>query len=223
MKLSQTTLNILANFASIQPNIVLSAGSSIKTIAESKTILATATVAEQFPRAVGIYDLNSFLSAIDLIENAELTFKDDSILIGNDKTTIVYYDAKADLLTSPRKDVSMPKCELLVKITNAQLAQAKSAARMFNHKNLYLEGSKGVVTLVSTDHANKTAHKFSLVLDSSNACTATFSFVFDLKNLKMLPGTYNVSVSSSKISQFNHDELPLTYFIAVEKDSTYES
>jgi hypothetical protein len=40
-------------------------------------------------------------------------------------------------------------------------------------------------------------------------------------NLKMLPGDYTVSISSKLISHFKNANLPVEYWIALEKTSTF--
>lgn len=60
MKLSKTTIELLQNFATINGNLLLKAGTKIGTISEQKNIMANSTVAEEFPQDFGIYDLNEF-------------------------------------------------------------------------------------------------------------------------------------------------------------------
>jgi hypothetical protein len=43
-----------------------------------------------------------------------------------------------------------------------------------------------------------------------------------VENLKMLPGDYEVSISSKKISRFKSPSSDLVYYVAVEADSTFE-
>ena len=74
MKLSENTLNLLKNFSEINSNIVFNPGKTITTIAEAKNIVASATVAEEFPQQFGIYDLREFLSTLTLVANPELSF-----------------------------------------------------------------------------------------------------------------------------------------------------
>jgi len=40
--------------------------------------------------------------------------------------------------------------------------------------------------------------------------------------LKIIPGTYNVVVSSKLLSKFTSEDYDLTYYIALEPDSTFE-
>ena len=64
MKLSNDTIDVLKNFSTINPNLVIEPGQSVQTISESKTIMAKSEIVEDFPNPVGIYDLNEFLSVL---------------------------------------------------------------------------------------------------------------------------------------------------------------
>ena len=58
MKLSDSTLTVLKNFAGINNSILVKEGSQLRTISVAKNILAEAEIPEDFPRDVAIYDLN---------------------------------------------------------------------------------------------------------------------------------------------------------------------
>lgn len=62
MQVSNETIEVLKNFAGINPNIVISPGQKLKTISEAKNIMAEADITEDFPLEFGIYDLHEFLS-----------------------------------------------------------------------------------------------------------------------------------------------------------------
>ena len=83
MKISEATIEVLKNFANIQPNLVVSAGSNLKTISEARNIMVSADISETFDKDFGIYDLNEFLSAFSLIDGAEVEFTDN----GNEQPT----------------------------------------------------------------------------------------------------------------------------------------
>ena len=67
MELKDETLSVLKNYASINPNIVIQQGNTIKTMTEARNVLSSATLAEDFPQEFGIYDLNEFLGVIGLV------------------------------------------------------------------------------------------------------------------------------------------------------------
>ena len=66
MKLSNHTTSVLKNFATINQNLVIKEGSELLTMSSMKNIVAKATVEENFPKEIAIYDLNEFLGALSL-------------------------------------------------------------------------------------------------------------------------------------------------------------
>ena len=54
MKVSSETINILKNFSGINSNLVFKPGKELKTISEAKTIMATASILEDFPVQFGV-------------------------------------------------------------------------------------------------------------------------------------------------------------------------
>jgi len=48
-----------------------------------------------------------------------------------------------------------------------------------------------------------------------------FNFILNIGNLKMLPGDYEVQISSKLISQFSNKDINVKYWIALEKSSTF--
>ena len=224
MKLSQPTIDILKNFSAINPNIIFKEGNTISTIAEAKNIMASATIEERIPREFGIYDLNEFLSTITLVDDPELDFGKDSITVRDNATSIEYFYSSPEVLTAPNKNVAMPKADVKVTLTADLISKVKKAAAVLGHATLQISGKKGVVTAQIIDLKNKTANKYSVIIDESNACEETFSFIIVIGNLKMLPGDYTVSISSKLISHFkNNSTLKVEYWIALEKDSTFGS
>ena len=80
-------------------------------------------------------------------------------------------------------------------------------------------GEAGVVKVVVRDKKNDTSNSFSITVGETDA---TFSFNFKVENIKILPGTYNVVVSQKLLSRFTSTSHDLTYYIALEPDSTFE-
>jgi hypothetical protein len=221
MKLSENTIKLLKNFAGINPNMVFKAGSSIATIAEAKNIMASATVAETFPQEFGIYDLNEFLSTLTLVDDPELSFSDDSITIKDGKTSIRYFYASMDLLTAPSKQVTMPNPEVTFILSEDTLNKIRKASAVLGHANIEIKGENGKIIVNLTDAKNASANKYSIVVDENNACKEVFSFIMVISNLKMVSGDYTVEISSKLIAHLKHTTLPVEYWIALEKTSTF--
>jgi hypothetical protein len=221
MKLSEQTIEVLKNFSTVNPNLIFKQGNVVRTMAEAKNVIASATIAEQIPRTFGIYDLTEFLSALSLVEKPELEFKDDSVEISEGSTVIQYYHSPTHLLTSADKQVNMPKAEVTFQLTSDALNKVRRASSVLGHTELQIQGNAGRVSLNVVNLKTPASNKYSVVVDESNECREMFSFVFVIGNLKIIPGDYTVSVSSRLISHFKHASLPVEYWVALEKTSSF--
>tara|TARA_B100001059_G_scaffold172852_1_gene173061 strand:- start:1568 stop:2248 length:681 start_codon:yes stop_codon:yes gene_type:complete len=220
--LSDDTINVLKNFATINPNLVFTPGQKVKTISESKTILAQADITEDMPKEFGVYDLNEFLSVYNLVDTPTLTFEDKSVLInGSNNQVVRYFFSEIEILTTPQKDIQMPDAELGFTLTDEILNQIRKAAAVLGHTELSLTGDNGVITASVVDTKDSTSNSFSYELDRDNACKEDFNFIVSIPNLKLLPGDYFVSISSKLISNWTNNNYPIEYFIALEKNSSF--
>ena len=71
----------------------------------------------------------------------------------------------------------------------------------------------------TTTFVGMTSNSFSVTVGETDK---VFSFNFKVENIKILPGTYDVSVSSKLLSRFTNKNQDLVYYIALEPDSTFE-
>ena len=221
MNISKETLDVLQNFASINPNILISPGQDLKTIAEAKNIMAQAHVPETFPVEFGIYDLNEFLQVIGLIENPDLDFGAERVILKNGNISRVnYYYSEKDILTTPTKEITMPDPEVSINITEDHINQIRKASQVLGHSELVICGIKGQIRAEVYDVNDMASNAFSLVLDNSYLDN-DFKFIFNIPNLKLLPGDYYVNISSKLISHWTSSTYPINYFIALEKGSEY--
>jgi hypothetical protein len=71
------------------------------------------------------------------------------------------------------------------------------------------------------DSQNSTSNKFSIDIDGDFDQSVNFNFIVNIANVKVIPGDYEVELSSKLISRFSNKELNLKYWIALEKSSSY--
>ena len=221
MQLSDTTLDILRNYSAINQNLLIEPGNVIKTVNESRTILSTATIAESFPKEIGIYDLNEFIGAMSLVQNPTLDFKDEYITLSDEsgRASVKYFTAAKETLTKQQKTLSMPEADVKFKLDNDTFNKLKKAASTLGHKELSITAKDGVLSLSVVENQNATSNAFSIDMDGEFKQDAVFNFILNFENLKLLPGDYDVEISSKLVTQFSMDNLK--YWIAVEKTSTY--
>jgi len=222
MELSEKTLTVLRNYATINPNVVINEGDEIKTISEAKNVLSSAKLDVQFPKTFGIYDLSEFLSVLSLVNSPRLTFEDNYVLVGDSsgRTRIKYFYSDIDILTVPSKDIVMPECEVSFSFDKETLSRVKRAASVLGHNEMSLTVVDNVLVLSVIDQNDKTSNVFSIDVDGTYN-DPNFSFVFNISNLKMVEDDYRVDISSKLISHFVNDESGIQYWVALEKSSTY--
>ena len=219
--LSTETLEVLKNFASINPNLVVKAGEPLSTIAEAKNVFAKATIPETFKSDFGIYDLNEFINVVNLVGDPTLEFSDESVLLKNGRSKASYRFADANILTAPTSQINMPDADVSVTVTADQLSQVRKAAAVLGHSVVSIVGKEGAVSLSVTDNKNSSANTFDMVVDEDNDCKSEFDFQFLISNIRVIGGDYNVAVSSKFISRWENTAAPIEYFIALEKSSTF--
>jgi|TARA_R100000951_G_scaffold57224_1_gene48086 hypothetical protein len=220
MKLSESTVNLLKNFSSINQSILFKEGNKLRSISVMKNILAEATISEEFPKDFGIYDLNQFLNGLSLHNSPELDFENNQfVVIKEGKMRSKYFFADASVIVSPpEKEITLPTEDVCFQLTSQQLEKLKKAASVYQLPDISAIGENGVVKLVARDKKNDTSNDFSIIVGETGD-----SFVFNFKeeNLKIVPGTYDVIVSSKLLSKFTNQNLDVTYYIALEPDSTF--
>lgn len=219
MKLSKETLALLKNFAGINSNLLLKDGTKLSTISAQKNIMASASVSETFPAEFGIYDLNEFLGALSLFSDPELVFSEKFVTIKEGGAHIKYYAADKSVLSYPQKDISFPASDIDFNLPSATLTQIIRTASVLRAPDLSIVGKGGKVTLIIGDRKNPTANTFDLDVGETDK---TFDVAIKVENLKMIPGDYNVSISSRKISRFQSSNSDTVYYVAVEADSSFE-
>ena len=221
MKLSDNTLNILKNFAGINNSILVKQGTQLRTMSVAKNILAEAQIGEEFPRDFAIYDLNQFLNGLGLHQDPDMDFSPDSYLsIREGKRRVKYFYADPNVIISPPdKEITLPSEDVHFQLESTSLDKLLKAAAVYQLPDLSAVGGDGVVKLVVRDKKNDTSNEFAVVVGETDK---VFSFNFKVENIKIIPGAYDVVVSSKLLSRFTNSQHDLKYYIALEPDSTFE-
>jgi hypothetical protein len=221
MKLSDSTLTLLKNFSNINQSILFKQGKSLRTISVMKNILAEATINEELPKDFGIYDLNQFLNGLALHNNPDLDFTNDNYVVireGRSRSKYFFADPNV-IICPPDKSIELPTEDVSFELKTEQLDKLLKAAGIYQLPDLSAIGEDGVVKLVVRDKKNETSNDYAVVVGETEG---KFVFNFKVENIKLIPGSYDVVVSQKLLSKFTCREHDLTYYIALEPDSSYE-
>lgn len=220
MKLSDTTINILKNFSSINQSILFKEGNCLSTISIMRNIFAEATITEEFPKDFGIYDLNQFLNGMGLHQQPDLDFENEGyVVIREGKMRSKYFFADPSVIvTPPEKTIMLPSEDVCFEVSTQQLDKLIKASSIYQLPDISAVGEAGVVKLVVRDKKNDTSNDFSIIVGETND---NFTFNFKVEYIKILPGTYEVVISKKLLSRFSNTGVDVKYYIALEPDSTF--
>ena len=221
MKLSNETLSVVKNFASINSGIEFKQGNKLATISSGKTVLAKATVPDTFPEDFCVYDLNQFLSVHSLNKDADLQFDASNVIFKSGRHNTKYRKtAKEMIVTAPDKELSLPSVEITFTLSEEDFASILKAASILQSPHIAVESQGGGILLTAFDAKNDSAHTNSIEVGAGNGDTFRMTFLTD--NLKMISGTYEVQISSKGLACFKNQKQDIQYWVATEsKESKY--
>ena len=222
MKLSDKTLKILQNFTTINQSLTFKEGRRLRTISVMKNVLAEAEIEEFIPKDFAIYDLPQFLNTLSLYKDADIDVSTNPnfahIKSGITQRSKYFFSDPSVIVAPPEKEMTLPSTEVEFSLSEDQLTKIMKSASILGLPDLSVVGADGVVKLVVNDRKNDTSNEFAIVVSQSDQ---KFSFNFKMENIKLVSGSYNVAISSKNLAKFYNKDYKLTYFIALEPDSTY--
>lgn len=219
MKLSKDTINQLKNFSEINSNILFKPGNVITTVSTGKNIMGEATITESLSVSedgFGIYDLNEFLGVVSLFENPDLEFSNKFVQITEGKTSIKYFAADPSVLIYPNKAINFPEPDIEFSLDANTVTSIKKVSAVLKALDISIVGDGSEISIQVGDKRNATASSYSSVIGTTDK---EFTVNLKVDNLKLVPEDYTVSISKKKISRFFNKDV--TYYIAIEADSTF--
>lgn len=224
MKLSKETLNILKNYASINPGIMLKPGTHLMTKSINSVVYAETTIADEIDFELGIYDLNNFLSVLGLLgddSEISLDLATSIATITNGKSKIYYPAADASTVISPKKAIAFPVADVIFEIAAEDFSKLTRAARTLSIDTLAVASEDGKIVI---NGYNKTVdNELTNVLYSFECAelegTAEFNFLINMSNMKMITDDYKVMISSKGAIKF--EGKTSTYVVVLEIGSKY--
>ena len=205
MKLSESTIAILKNFASINPSIQFRAGNVIKNRLPSKDLAATAVIDTEFPEDFAILDLPRFLAAVALFKDPQLSFEGDSAVKIHDGKNSVRYSFTAPELVQNNvifdysKEHKFPPTIAKFNLKWEEIAKVKQAASVLQVPNITVVSTDGELKLVAQDSNMPSSDRFSLTIGE---CDKNFVADFKIETLKMIPDDYEVVITERIATQF---------------------
>lgn len=221
MKIGSETIALLKNFASINTNIVFKEGDNVSTISNAKNIFAKATIKEEIPCEFAVYDLNSMLAMLTLMDNQEVEFGDKCLAVTSPAGKFEYYYSNPEVVTAAPTGEIEHVSVYNFKLTAEDVQMIMKAAAITGAPTISVTCANQAVTLSVSDRKNDTAANFKKQLGTS---FESFDVFIAVENLKVITDAYDVTVAKTpngkaKFLHFKHESKQLQYWIAAEPGS----
>ena len=223
--LSKSTLDLLKNFASINPSVHVIPNTPMVTVSPMKNIMVQANISETFDTEFAIWDLTKFLGIVSCIENPSFDFEEKSVTIsGSRGQTVKYHYADTKLVKDcrPTREFNMPDVKVNFTLLQDALTEVLRASSVLGLADLCIQPNGDKIQLTALSKEDPTSNTYSVDLECPAYDGPDFRFYLKSENLKLLPGDYNVGVAAGVVAEFSHDTRDLTYYIALDSDSSYD-
>ena len=226
MQLSETTIAILKNCSQLNQNILIEAGSTIRTVNTFKTTMFKCTVPEVFNHEVRLHNLSDFIRILSLFDNPEFDFGAESVTIYDASgASMKYgYSDREDLVVETRDP---PDLEVVAEfpVTNDQLNKITRSAQMNKVEDIGFLCEDGAVK-IKAHNKERTTREFTVDVNG----TSPENFSMYLKHgrkcakLTLLPLDYVVQIGTLNGREairfvFNTEEFNISYIVAAEYGS----
>jgi len=222
MQISNQTIEVLKNFAMINPSIAFQSGNVLQTVATNKTIMAKAELADSFPSAGAIYDLSRFLGVVSLFETPEYEFTQSQVTIKERSKAVNYTFADPSMIVTPPQDktLSIEEPDVNIDVPGDKISAVLKAAAILQLKEVAISCDGSQVYIEGLDTNQSDSYK-EVIEDWTPE--STFKFIFKTESFKMLPGDYNIKINKGGIAQFSskRGDVLVTYWVAAESSSNY--
>ena len=222
MKLSKPTMNILKNFASINPSIYLRKGNVIATKSLDNNIYAEATIDDVIDADIGVYDVAEFLSIVGLFsaDDVEIISKtaDLQVQIKDKRSAVSYTVVDPSVIVFPAQYAKFPVADIHFELKEADLERLIKAATALGLPMINICNENDKIVARANDPKDPSANDYVLELADYDG-TNTFNYALKVEALKMIKSDYHVQTFKNKAIKFEGETV--SYIIAVESVSTF--
>lgn len=210
MKITEQTIAILKNFASLNPSIQFRAGNVIKTKMPSNNLMASATIDERVPEDFAILDLPRFIGTLALFKDPTLEFTGDNAAKITDGRNSVRYSfslpalIEKNVVSDYDRKFPLPKTIHEFDLSWEDLQKVIKAATVLAVGDITVVAKNGELSLVAQNTAVQSSDNYVLSLGD---CDVEFSANFKLETLKFIPDNYHVTIRERLAASFTGEKV----------------
>ena len=207
MKISEDTLKMLKWMATVNGGIKIDPGNEIYSKAESQAMACKCEISETFEKPFVTTNLQKFLSLVDLIDDPDFEFNDDSVIItsGDGKNKVRFLQSNPALVNQSNK---VPRDQegiaLEFRLHSEDLQKVFNSAKVLCVSDITLHTKDGNIFMtVSNKSMNNSSDYVDIKVGTVGDEDLNVSFAFKKQNLKLIQDyDYEVTVYSVGLAKF---------------------
>lgn len=207
MKISEDTLKMLKWMATVNGGIKIDPGNEIYSKAESQAMACKCEISETFEKPFVTTNLQKFLSLVDLIDDPDFEFNDDSVIItsGDGKNKVRFLQSNPALVNQSNK---VPRDQegiaLEFRLLSEDLQKVFNSAKVLCVSDITLHTKDGNIFMtVSNKSMNNSSDYVDIKVGTVGDEDLNVSFAFKKQNLKLIQDyDYEVTVYSVGLAKF---------------------
>lgn len=221
IKLTGRTLDILKNFATINPSMVFNPGQEITTISSGRKVLAKAIIDQKFESTFGIFELNKLFGAISLFKDPTIKVEKSFLNIAEGPRSLKYIVANPSDIKAPGEAVpwELPSVDTEFMLTEQTFKNLMKAAGVLSQPDILIEGDGTRLTISTINAAKPSSEGYRETIEEFIGGENPFKLFLKVENLKLYPGSYVVQICSKKITRFDGSDV--MYIVAAEANSSF--
>ena len=216
---SDVEVAVLKNFAAVNPSMVISP-TGLSVINTAKSVVGFYDFNKPYSfEEFGVYEVPEFLSVLGALDNPVVEVNEKYLIVKSGDQKTRYFTTAKDLLPkvpSVAAKFDKVECELDFTLTADKLAALFKMAPIIKADWLFLESDGKKIRLTVGKELNTSSNTFDVTITSDIKANDLKSPIkVPLSDLKVLPGGYDVKISSAGISRWSSDVGPV-YYIGVK-------
>lgn len=216
MKLSQSTIQTLKTFVSINPGVVLKPGKVQRTLSPDCKIMLEVELEDSFDYVFGIYNLSAFLANLSNLKDPDLEFNDRYVIVKDNTFSIKINSCDPNLIkTPPDKDLPLLDPDVSFEITTDMISKITKFINTNSFTHISFIAANDELRVFAHERENDTTNSVS-----SKVCDYTgpdISFHFVSEHFKIVPDDYEVAIKAKAFAKFKSKTKPGTiYNISLE-------
>jgi len=208
MKIDNDTIEILKNFSLINSQIYVKKGNVIRSMERGKTILAESKLPFTFDVDFAIYDLNKFMTALNLFKEPELTFKEKCVTIHDSNKSLNYFYANVETLDDNTIKAlnEIKKTDTLdeLDISFETLSNVRNISSVIEYDEFHIQAEGGEISFNCFKKNNPSAGNFKEVVGKTDK---TYNISANKIKHRFYKDSYKMIVYDTGITKFVGDKV----------------